>query len=373
MNAIVDNIENFGAVRCFVLAGEDSASRERAREAIVARIEAGAGPCTHERFDPSAESGALFAQRMLTPSLFAETRIFHLRHAQTLKDDDLAELDTALSGDLEGVYCIVEVDEGKKESSKLLKKLHVDDRGDACRYLEFQRPADWAIPEWLVTNVPLLIGRRIAKADAEYLADRVGYDVDVLHSELQKIDLCLDPGAALNRAVIDRVTTGAREMSPFELAAAVGRQDFPLAARIIEALFTVSAYMPLIVSALSRHFWALFRIRKFFAVNPDIARRFAASKGSKNPDQTATGLAIGKAAGLLHDGEERKIYPVLIKSGIVDQANRFTDAELAKILGWLLEFDLGTKTGRIEPTRAALQLLCYRIVRVRAAGGEDGR
>ncbi len=370
MSALFDKKEDLRTVRCFILSGEDAVSRERAREGILAGLEAAAGPCSRESFDPAVESVALFAQRMLTPSLFQETRIFHFRHAQTLHDEELAELAAALSGDIPDIYCIIEIDEEKKDAARVIKELHIDKRGNTCRTFEFGKPADWQIPDWLVVNVPLLIGRRITKVDAEYLAERVGYDLDVLHSELQKVDLYLASGAPVSRAAIEHITASVREMTAFELAAAVGRHDFPLAVRIIEALFSVNVHMPLVVSALTRHFWALFRIKKFLAANPGIGRRFAASKGYKNPDQTATGLAIGKAAGLLHDGEERKIYPVLIKSGIVEQASGFSEDELARIFGWFLEFDTGVKTGRIEPTRHALQMLCYRIIRIRTAASE---
>ena len=80
-----------------------------------------------------------------------------------------------------------------------------------------------------------------------------------------------------------------------------------------------------------------------------------------------SGEGGSEADGHPDEGEERKIYPVLIKSGIVEQAARFTEEELAKIFKWLLDFDVGSKTGKFEPTRQSLQLLCYRIVRVRAA------
>jgi len=369
MSTLIDGIGNLRAVRCFVLWGEDTVSRERAREALIAALEAEAGPYTREPFDPAAESAALFAQRMLTPSLFQETRIFHLRHAQTVGDEDLGELDTALSGDIEGVYCVIEIDEEKKDTGRILKKLHIDERVSAkpptACLLEFKKPRDWEIAGWLVDNAPLLINRKIARADAEYMIERVGTDLDTLYSELQKIDLYLAPSAPVTRAVIDHITGAVRPATPFELAAALGRRDFPRAMRIIDMLFSVTVSMPFVVSMIGRHFWALFRIKKFLAANPAVGRRFTASKGGKNQDQTETGLAIGKAAGLFGDGEERKIYPVLIKSGIVDQAMGFSEDELARILGWLLEFDTGIKTGTIEPTRDNLQMLCYRIVRAR--------
>lgn len=369
MSANVDGIKDFGAVRCFVLRGEDTVGRERAREEVIAGLEKVAGSCIREPFDPASESASLFAQRMLTPSLFQERRIFHLRHAQDLDDEDLDELDTALSGDIEGVYCIIEIEKGKKDAGRVLKRLHIDERlsgkpPSAC-LMEFEKPRDWETADWLVKNAPLFVGRKIARTDAEYLAERVGYDVDSLHSELQKIDLYLAPAAPVTRAVIDHIAGDVRPATPYELAEALGRRDFPCAQRTIGLLFSFTVSLPYVISVIGRRFWVLWRIKKFLAANPAIGRRFAASKGSKNPAQTETGLAIGKAAGLLNDGEERKIYPVLVKSGIVEQADRFTDKELAAILSWLVEFDTGIKTGRVEQSHSSLQALCYRIVRAR--------
>jgi DNA polymerase III delta subunit len=364
MNAAIGEIRDFSAKRCFVLQGEDAVSRERAREDIIAALEKTCGPCVREPFDPSAEPAALFAQRMLTPSLFQERRVFLLRHAQDLEDEDLDELDAALSGGIDGVYCIIEIEEGKKDAGRVIKRLHIEERPSAC-LLVFQKPRDWEIAGWLVDNAVRLVGRKIALSDAEYLAARVGNDLDTLHSELQKIDLYLPPAAPITRSVIDHIAGAFRQATPYELADALGRRDFPRTQRTIDMLYSTAVSLPFVVSVLGRHFWALWRIRKYLAANPDIGRRFAASRGFKNPDQSETGLAIGKAAGLLVDGEERKVFPVLVKSGIVEQANGFTDRELAAVLSWLGEFDSGIKTGRIEQAQSSLLVLCYRIVRAR--------
>jgi DNA polymerase III delta subunit len=374
MNAATGEIKDFSAKRCFVLQGEDAVCRERAREDIIAALEKTGGPCVREPFDPSAESAALFAQRMLTPSLFQERRVFLLRRAQDLEDEDLDELDSALSGGIDGVYCIIEIEEGKKDAGRVTKRLHIEERSagkdsSAC-LLGFQKPRDWEIADWLVDNAVPLVGRKISHPDAEYLAARVGNDLDTLHSELQKIDLYLPPAAPVTRAVIDHIAGAFRQASPYELADALGRRDFPRTQRTIDMLYSTAVSLPFVVSVLGRHFWALWRIRKFLAANPDIGRRFAASRGYKNPAQNETGFAIGKAAGLLDDGEERKIYPVLIKSGIMEQANGFTDRELAAVLSWLGEFDTGIKTGRIEQAQSSLLMLCYRIVRARQVLGE---
>lgn len=376
MNAYSSTLEKTRSIHCFVLCGENAFSREHARGLIIAALETICGTAlTRENFDPSAGPFGLFVQKMLSPSLFADMRVFNIRHAQELTASDIDELCPVLSADIPDVYIIIEIDGDKKNGAKVIKKLSIDKRCSAtpptCLYEEFPRPRDYEIAKWLVSNTLRLIGRRITLPDAEFFADRVGYDLDTLHSELQKIDLHLEPGAAIDRAAIDLITGSIRERTQFELAAAVGRRDFTAALQTIDALFSVKTYVPLMVSALGRHFWSLFRINKFLAANPDVERRWAVVKNQKSQEQTDIGMRIGKAAGILGDGQQGRLYPVLIKSGIVEQARSFTTGELSRILAWLLEFDTGFKTGRFEPTEQAMQLLCYKIIRIRTLA-KDG-
>jgi hypothetical protein len=95
-----------------------------------------------------------------------------------------------------------------------------------------------------------------------------------------------------------------------------------------------------------------------------VIKTFTKSKGFNNPSQNEAALAIGIAAGLLKEGDIRKVYPVIIASGIVDQAHKFSDEELYQILRWLLEFDAGVKTGRVSPDQHEVQMLCFKIARV---------
>jgi DNA polymerase III delta subunit len=374
MNLSLDTVTPSGALRCFVLSGDDSVGIEHARATITAHLEKTGGPLTHEHFDPANESIALFIQSMLSPTLFGDLRVFHFRHVEDFSDADLDELNNAFECGIPDAFAIVELHGPKKDTAKAHKKLRIEQRagGDEpfCLQFESARPPDWGIADWLVTNAPLLIGRQIAKPDAEYLADRVGRDLDLLHSELQKIDLHLPEKARIDRKTIDLIAGKQREMTAFELAAALGRRDLVAALRVVDAIFTGAPYLPPVIAALGRHFWALFRIKKFCETNPDICRRFTNSKGFKNPEQTATGLAIGRAAGLLGDKDANRIYPVLIKSGIMEQTALFSGDEIERIIAWLHEFDWGIKTGRVAPDRTSLEMLCYRCVRVRSIAGD---
>jgi DNA polymerase III delta subunit len=371
MNDYTPTLEKARSIHCFALCGEDTVSREHARGLIIASLETICGaPLTHEHYDSSIEPFTLFVQKMLSPSLFADLRVFHIKHAQTLTGGDLEELESALSVEIPDVYIIIEIDDAKKTAARVIKKLAIEKRCAAtpptCLYEEFPRPRDYEIAKWLVANTPRLIGRRIALPDAEYLADRVGFDLDILHGELRKLDLHLGKNASIDRDAIDHLTDALRERTVFELSAAVGRKDFVAVMETIDALFSVKTYMPLMVSALSRHFWSLFRINRFLNSNPSIAHAWAASKNQRGPStaQTEAGMAIGKAAGILTDGRQGRIFPVLVKSGIVEQATGFSGRELSRILAMLLEFEAGFKTGRIEATEQALQLLCFKIIRI---------
>jgi len=54
----------------------------------------------------------------------------------------------------------------------------------------------------------------------------------------------------------------------------------------------------------------------------------------------------------------------MILSGVVEQSKNFSEKELSTILKWLLQFDVGIKTGRISGTQQDVQMLCYKIIRV---------
>ena len=354
-----------------VLAGDDTIGREQARSKLTKTIQASFDGVQIERYDSAVHEFSAYTEKIITPSLFQEIRIFHINHAQTLSEKELKNLDETLKYPPPDAYIIIEIDDAKKgkdAESKIYKILQIKKRAGADDgnfvYQEFAKPPEYKIAEWLVNQVPQLFNRRISKPDADLLVDLVGYEVDTLYSELQKIDIHLEPGDAVDKRAIEEVVGASRAMSVFELSSALSSKQLVRALSIVDSLYATTFSAPSMVSALFRHFWALFRIRRFADTNPQVIKSFMASKGYNNPAQNAAAFEIGKAAGLLSDGEQRKVYPVVIASGIVSQAKKFTDEELKIICKWLLEFDVGIKTGKISGTQENVQLFCYRIVRV---------
>ncbi|NLP02200.1 MAG: DNA polymerase III subunit delta [Fibrobacter sp.] len=353
----------------YILAGNDTVGREHARGGIIESISRNHGQVTSVRFDTGDGDFSLFAQDILTPSLFQETRVFLIGHAQELGEKEISQLNQLLDNPPPDCYLIIEIDEdkkGKESEPKTAKKLGASRRAaeGGCSYMEFPKPPEYRISQWLQSQVPLLFGRKISKSDADYLADLVGSDLDTLHSELQKIDIHLPAGRAIGHSAIEHVVGASRQMTVYELASALSQKQFPKALAIINSLFSTDFYAPLMISAFFRHYWALFRIRRFAEANPQVVKTFLSSRGYKDPAVDAAAYDIGLASGLLHEGEQRKVYPVIIASGIVQSARKFSDEELKTVLRWLLEFDAGVKTGKIEATEHEVQLFCFKIARV---------
>ncbi|HEX2955732.1 MAG TPA: DNA polymerase III subunit delta [Chitinispirillaceae bacterium] len=355
--------------RVYFLNGNDNVGREQYRLRVLGSINKAYPQSIVVRFDHADGDFSAYTQGMLTQSLFQDTRIFIIAHGDQLADKELKQLDKILKSPPDDAFIIIEISEEKKTTTGgALKKLQAEKRSKANPELfslvDFQRPAEYKVSQWLTTQVSSLFGRSISKQDADFFIDLVGNDIDLLYSELQKIDLHLEPNEAINHDVIENIVGPSRQMTVFELASELGKKNFARALNIIDSLFSTTFSAPSMVTTLFRQFWAMLRIRKFAQTNPGVVKTYMKSKGFNNPSQNEAALAIGIAAGLLKQGDIRKVYPVIIASGIVEQAHKFTDDELSQIIRWLLEFDVGVKTGRVVPGQYEVQMLCFKISRV---------
>jgi len=212
----------------------------------------------------------------------------------------------------------------------------------------------------------LLINRTITKKDADYLIELVGSDTASLYSELQKIDVHLDPGKPVDHAAIASVTGATRQINQFELAQAVGKKDLVRTLEIIDSMYAGNVYAPLYISALTKHFWILFKIRHYAAVYPDDIR-LVTNNSTNYTIKNTTGLHIGVATGLLTEKDLKKVYPVILLPDIVQQSMSFTFSQYTTIFGMLKEYDTGIKTGRIDDSKIGLQLLCYSMIKSSAS------
>jgi DNA polymerase III delta subunit len=199
-----------------VLMGDDTVSREQAREALVARIREMRGDITMHSSGCQGDGPEQLVEQALTPSLFGGVRVFLLRHAQDLTERQVSALTPLLTAALPDEYILVEA-EAPERTAKAFNALvkaaraRADEDPSACAVVAFEKPPPWKIAEWVVAHAPSIMGRAVTKADAECLVDLVGDDFDALRSELEKIDLALEPGARITREAIESVVSATRE------------------------------------------------------------------------------------------------------------------------------------------------------------------
>jgi len=357
--------------RICVFAGSDVVSKDGARGAVVRSLQSAYPSLVMEHYDSTAESFLDYLQKMMMPTLFGDTRLFIVTHAEALSPEELRELDRLLDALPEDCYLVIDVDTSgtKRKNTKNdpVKILQAEKRNkknpDIFIYQSYQKPPDYKVAQWLLETVPRLCGRSIDKAAADYLVDLVGYDCATLHSEVQKIDLQSDEGVSITKELIEATVGSTRQMSVFELAEACSRKQGVRVMEIIDSLFSTTCSIPTIISVLSRQYTALLRIRHYARGNPADAKVLL-NKGGSYQAKNDAAFRIGCAAGLLREGEQRKVYPVIIASGIVGVAQQFADEELHTVLKWLLDFDVSVKTGRLSGSRGEVELLCYRLLRI---------
>jgi len=360
-----------------LLMGDDTISREKAKQTVIDSVRSLAPSAEIERFDPEGQPFASLAQHIITPSLFQEVRIFIVRDAHLLKKDDLDLLKSLFEYDIADVYVVIEaaVARSRKAGHRTASKdfdLVLQGYTDLAAanpkkfgFFEYPQPAEYKMAQWIETQTPLLLNRTISRKDAEYLVDLAGSDTATLYSELQKIDVFLPPKKPIDRGAIEAVSGATRLMTQFELAQALGKKDFVKALEILDSLYRGSVYVPLYISAIFKHFWALFRITLYAKTNPDAIHKFEASmKRYDKAVQDDIGMRIGIAAGLLSEKQRTSVYPVIVKPALVQQAASFTEVHYNRIFAWLKEYDIGVKTGRVDDSIIGFQLLCYKIVKV---------
>jgi len=354
-----------------IVTGDDNMAIGLSRGNYYEQIKAyhGQNPSV-EMFDSMSEPASEFMARAMTATLFQEIRLYCVLHTQSLSVKDLTAINKALDYEIPDVYIFISAESEKKGAaagetnvSKVLQlKKRADDESVSIK--ECTKPRDYEIAKWLVEHLPSMLNNRyIGMAEAEYLAEMVDYDL--IYSELQKIDLALEPGARIDKGIIQEIVGASRTMTVYELAAALGKRDLPTALNVLDSLFAAGSSFsaPSVAAAVFDRFWSMLKIKRFLNRNPHILRQFNTKGFGKDSPQSMAAYEIGVAAGMLTDKTRGRVFPVIIKSGIVQQAQSFSEQGLREILGILQRFDVEVKTGKTEPVPCHLQMLCYRIAR----------
>ena len=358
-----------------LLTGDDQVGRDAARDAIVKDLQNKHPGLSIESFDADHTTMLEFVERISSPSLFADKRLFVVRHCGDLPDRDIQQLNGVLTFAFDDVWVVLELEAKpqkkskaaapkKKESKSLPAAFAEKTKKDPGRFsvMEFVSPKEYEVPKWLVANTQILMGRTILLQDAQHLVNSIGADCAMCISELRKIDLLLPPGAAISRGSIDQFVGAFRLPTQYDLVQFIADKKQIQTLECIEAVFAQAVNVTPYIFAMFKHFWALLRIRGYAVSNAAKLKLIRSKNFSDRTAQSEAALELGVAAGLLAPHEKYRVYPVIIASNIIAQAQGFSEPELLAILDALFEFERGVKTGAIEPDKKAFQMLSYRII-----------
>lgn len=345
-----------------ILSGDDLLGREKAREQLFESLYRAHGSFTEEFFDSSRESLGEYFVRLMTPTIFGDIRLFHLKHVQKFSAADQKELGKVLALPHETLYILVEYEsDGEKGLTTALKLSELKKRSDVS-VLSFSKPKRHLMAQWLTEQVQQLFGRRIELAAAEQILEFTGYELDRIYPELQKIDIYLPEGAPISTGAVATVTGSGRDVSSQDLCNAVGTRNWAEVFAISEKLFEENSVPVMSFTAsLFRHFWGLYKIRLYAEKNRNAANLYFKSRYK---EQTAVATDIAIAAGLLTEATKNRVYPAIIMPKVIDQAAKFSLTEIKTIIERITRYDREIKSGLAETNLDSFRAVCYDLVRV---------
>ncbi len=345
-----------------ILGGDDSIGREKVKEQIFQKLYAKHGSLIEDHYDSSRESLDDYLTRLMTPNLFGEITLFHIKHLQKLPKKDLESIAEVLTYPFDHIYLLLEYDEDKKGALSKALNLKKIEKEDFLLHIALLKPKPYQLAEWLITQVERLFGRSIVPQAAEQLVSFTGSDLDRIYTELQKLDIYLEKNERITLEAIETVSGVSHVVKPDDLNKAVGFRRLEEALTTVDALFLGNGFSPImLVSMLYRHFWNLYKIRSFAESNKNAANRYFKTS-YKEKNLVAGDIGIG--AGIITEKTRNRTYPAIVLPGIIDQAVKYSSGDIMHILSLLASYDRGLKSGTVPHTSQALRELCYTIIRM---------
>ncbi len=356
----------------YVFSGDDHISLEKEKERIAGEMKMNSGEVSYERFLDSDESFEEFISRALTPSMFQSSRIFCIDDIPSLSQSDMSMLSEAVKSSVEGVRFFVSLKKpaGSVKSKKaltpasFLKKLGLSSGSPRIEKISRKIPREYELPEWVVETAGSVFRRKIEKRAAEKLVEMKGADTGRLYSELDKLDIYLDGKNVITEESIDIMTDASRDVKPYEIPGIIAAGRSEELFRTLDLVFKGSFSAPFYISVLFSHFWKLARIRSFAVKNMALVQRYKKNTGNYKARNQAA-FEIGVGSGILKSTDKyTKAYPVIIKSGMIEQAQRYKEQHIKRVFRYLLDYDLNMKRGVIKVDKNTFMDLCFRIMKL---------
>lgn len=303
----------------YVFHGDDTHSQSETLEALQARLgDPSALELNTSHFEGQSLTFSELRHACDSVPFLGDKRLVIVNDAIGQKPEYLDEL-LAYLPDLPETTRLVFMESKALPAGHPLVKLA--EREEKGYVKSFSRPEGRELERWISRRVADS-GGSIAPRANHLLALSVGNNLDLLDNEIEKLVLYKD-GGTIEAEDVGLLCPYVAEASIFELVDALGSRHGKTAARLLHDKLAEGAEPFYLFSMFARQFRLLIQVKEL-------------SEAGRQPQEIAGILKIHSfVAGKLHQ-----------------QSHNYTMEQLEQIHAYLLEMDVGVKTGRTDMTTA---------------------
>lgn len=300
-------------------------------------------------------------------SLFSGASVRLIRCCEDLNTDALAAVADLISHPVAGSVLILEGTRiGTRVGAAHPFNKALKEHGGNVEESDFPSPQSYKVPEWITGFAGSRFNRRIDEGAAKLLHEMVGDDLMTLASEIEKLDILLEPKKPLAAADIKSLTGDIRMRAPWELPPPVARKEIALALSILHNLYDFGHKTVQVLFALSDHFIKLTALKAYFAENAQdersVRRLLEAGVRGKNDLGALAARILNEVGWAKRKLTPFIIYPVFVVPNVMKQADNFTLEQLRYIVRLVASYDMGQKSGLYKDAPATIERLVYLIV-----------
>jgi len=148
---------------------------------------------------------------------------------------------------------------------------------ELARVGEFRRLYENEIPAWVVKRVQRM-GKNIVPEAAELIHTYVGRSLREIQNEIEKLCIYIGERSTIHADDVNHVVGLSRQFNIFELQKAIGQQQLPRAAEILENMLQAGESPVGVVVMLTRYFQKLWLAQELLS-QKESERQFASSLG----------------------------------------------------------------------------------------------
>ncbi|ERP31788.1 DNA polymerase III subunit delta [Chitinivibrio alkaliphilus] len=344
------------SVHVHIFTGDDVLGMSAARERFLQALSEQKEGWEHRAFDDTQHTLDDFLADMQSPTFLDGSRLFHFRHGEQFSPREVRLLGLAMQDLPADTRVLIEY--GKVSSKEFLSALNLPKK--TYERKNFIKPRDYKMVEWLQGQTDMLWERSIDLDGARLLVEHCDHDLAAIYRELQKIDTYLAPAQPIRLETVQLICGTSVAIKPDDLCDALGFRKWNQVEQVLRHVEDSKGYsLMFFLVSVERHFWNLYKIRAYSETHRDRANLvFRGTFHQKND----AAKEIAFSTGILQPDQEKRLYPAVIKRGIIGQAAKYSLRELRGIQISLAEYDRGCKGGRFRLDLSSFTELCSTIV-----------